>query len=53
MDQAEGEEKGDHGERGEDGQGAVEGAMKFLPGPAVGAFGEVLLVVPAHLRRDA
>jgi len=47
-----GEEKGDHGERGEDGQGGVQSAMKFLPCPAVGAFVEVLFVIPAHLRRN-
>ena len=48
-----GEEEGEHGKRSEDGQGGVQRAMELLPCPAVGAFMEVLFVIPAHLGRNS
>ncbi len=47
------EEEEEDGQRSEHGQRYVQAAVELLPGAAVGALGEVMLIVLAHLRRDA
>src|ERR1039458_1239581 len=38
--------------RGENGKRYIQAAVELLPRAAMGAFGKMLLVVLAHLRRD-
>lgn len=53
MDDGEGEDEDNRGNRSQGDERHVYGAMKFLPGKAVDTLGEVSLVVAAHLRREA
>jgi len=53
VDDGKGEDEDNCRYRGQGDEGDVDGAMKFLPGTAMIAFGEVGLVIAAHLRREA
>ena len=52
-DHAKGQQKHAGGNRGQDDQRNINGAMQALPLAAVFAGSEVLFVAGAHLRRDA
>jgi len=53
MDHGKGEDKDECGDRGQGDQRDVDGAMELLPRTAVGAGGEMGLVVSTHVGRDA
>jgi hypothetical protein len=53
MKNREGEEEEEHRERGQYSQRYIQAAVELLPGAAVRAFGEMMLIVFAHLRRDS
>src|SRR5579859_2559119 len=50
---AKGHQKHNGGDAGHDHQAQINGAMQELAATAMGALGKVLLIVTAHLRREA
>ncbi len=53
VDHGKGEDEDDGETRSQRNESDVDGAMKLLPRAAVGACGEVRLIVATHLRREA